>query len=155
MKHIDEIFNHYYSDEYPAQVRVYLTRPDKLNSLDQILFRDKQTVEAIAEAENLIQTLKEYRQILFEKSQEIYSSGYHLQLSIKREYRYYLSSSKIHYYITVERIFDNKRIAPQVELSEVFEGKERHKAIRRFQELKKLHPGIATHKDIDKKQWER
>lgn len=39
--------------------------------------------------------------------------------------------------------------------TETFPGKERHAAIKRFEELKKERPGIEYIKDIERKSWER
>ena len=39
--------------------------------------------------------------------------------------------------------------------TEVFPGKERHAAIKRFEEIKKARPGIEAVKDIERKSWER
>ena len=41
------------------------------------------------------------------------------------------------------------------ELNEFYPGKERRKAISRFEELKKQFPGIESVVDIDKRQWEK
>lgn len=40
-------------------------------------------------------------------------------------------------------------------LAERFDGKERHKAIKRFNQLKKERPGIETVMNIERRSWER
>ena len=63
--------------------------------------------------------------------------------------------NKRYYDITVVKIIDAPNARPVAVLSEEYDGKERHKALKRFEELKKQYPNIETEKDIDKKQWER
>ena len=41
------------------------------------------------------------------------------------------------------------------ELEEVYPGKERHIALKRFAELQKQYPGIESEKHIEKSKWER
>ena len=71
--------------------------------------------------------------------------------SVKLE-RYYNYGS-ITYYI---RYFTEYEDGTKAETAtESFPGKERHAAIKRFEELKKVRPGIEYIKDIEKKSWER
>lgn len=68
---------------------------------------------------------------------------------LKKEYRRLV----ITYYI---RHFTEYEDGTKVETAtETFPGKERHAAIKRFEELKKERPGIEYIKDIEKKSWER
>ena len=40
-------------------------------------------------------------------------------------------------------------------IQETYPGTERHKAIKRFEALKKEYPGAKAIKDIEKRNWER
>ena len=48
-----------------------------------------------------------------------------------------------------------RRTRPMAVLSEEYDGKERHKALKRFEELKKQYPNIETEIDIAKGKWEK
>lgn len=144
-------WNH--SHECEIQMHFYLIYADKLDSLDRVLYYDRNAAEKIRELESTIAVLKEYRQSLFERSQVITAANYHLRLSLTREVHYY--QNKKYYLVEIVKVFDRADIAPETVLSERYEGTERHKAIKRFEELRKSHPGIETEKDIAKKQWEK
>jgi hypothetical protein len=59
------------------------------------------------------------------------------------------------YIITIAKRFDGNNVADEIILKESFEGKERHKAFKRFEALKKEYPNIEHDTDIEKKKWER
>lgn len=46
-------------------------------------------------------------------------------------------------------------MTPDNVIEETFEGKERAKALKRFEELRKEYPNTEAIKEIDKYQWER
>lgn len=144
-------WNHNGECEYHSHF--YFTKAEKLDSLERILFHDRSAAEKIKDAENMIAVLKEYRQSLFERSQIITAANYHLRLTLTREVHYY--DKKKYYQIEIAKIFDRKDIAPESILSERYEGTERHKAIKRYEELRKSHPGIESEMDIAKKHWEK
>ena len=61
--------------------------------------------------------------------------------------------SNITYTVRIIRVYEDKSTAE--ELREIYPGKERSKAIARYKELAKSHPGITCHMDIEKSRWER
>lgn len=135
-----------------AEMTVYLywQAPESLSTSKEVAYRDKSAAAEIERFQNLIADLQEYRQALAARYAELETMPYTLELSLTRENRSY---SGIKYYIQIiKKYSDGTQID---ELSEVYPGKERHTALKRFEELKKQRPGIAAVKKIDKAQWER
>ena len=154
MKTLETLFSRYGypSDECNEQIHLYFTRADKLGSMDNIIDADKRATEKITELLETAELLKKYRQTLFERAQIITAANYRLKLTLTRNIKRY--DNKKYYQIEITKVFDRKDIAPKAILSERYAGTERHKAIKRFEELRKLHPGIEAEKDIAKKYWE-
>lgn len=131
----------------------YLIKPEKLDSISRVKMYDETAARAIKDATALIAVMNEYRHALYVRFNEINETNYSFLLSVKREIRYY-ENKKI-YFVTIAKVFDRKDVAPETVLRERYEGRERHKALARFEELKKQYPNIRTEKDINKKQWEK
>lgn len=131
---------------------MYFTRANRLGSMKTVLDADKRAAEKINELLEMAELLKEYRQSLFERSQLIAGANYRLRLTLRREIHSY--ESRKFYRVELAKIFDRQDIEPETVLSERYAGTERHKAIKRFEDLRKSHPGIDVEKDIAKKQWE-
>lgn len=130
--------------------RTYIHDPASINKTKDIMWEDKSTADDIARLQKEIEFLQFHRQQLAKRYGELETMGYTRQLTLKREHRTY---SGIHYYLTIDRIMEDGTAIS--ELSETYPGKERHKAIARFQELKKKNPGIKSEKDIEKSRWEK
>lgn len=131
----------------------YITRPDKINSLEQCEQADKSTVNEIEDLKRLIDFLQEYRRELFNRYQEIVSTNYRLRLMLKREINYY--KNKKFYYIYLEKVYDREDVKSEKLSQECFNGTERYKAFKRFAELQKQYPNIEIIKDVNKKHWEK
>ena len=131
---------------------IYIKKPEAINSIKDIEHYNGRASQAITEAENTIKLLKEYQQALYTRYQEIIGTNYKLFLKLERRVHYNNSKS---YVITIVKRFDGNNVADEEILREVFEGKERHKALKRFEALKKEYPNIENEIDIAKKQWER
>ena len=126
-------------------------RINELKQYDQWAARDIQRLE------ETINTLKKYRKALFEHTQAIQDLESHLQLELKRYRRYdnKVHYYKVHYYVTVKRIYPaNERMYNDI-ISEHYDGTQRHEAIKRYEQLKKQYPGIEAVKDIEKGRWEK
>ena len=96
--------------------------------------------------------MKEHRKALYEHTQQLQELDNHLQLKLKRERRY---DNKVHYYVTVKRIYPaNERMYNDI-INEHYDGSDRSKAIKRYEQLKKEYPGIESIKDIEKGRWEK
>lgn len=129
----------------------YYQRADQLIDAQRIADADKRADRDIKELLQLVSDLREYRQTLAARYAELETMPYKLKLELKRQRNY--SSNKIYYYVTISKVFDDG--TTQLELNEKYAGTERHKAISRYEELKKQRPGIEAIKDIEKGRWER
>lgn len=145
-----DLFNH----REDAELRrfIYVKKPEAIKSLKDIEHYNSNAQQAIAEMESTIKLLKEYQQALYTRYQEISQTNYKLLLFLERRVHYNNSKS---YYVTISKRFDGNNVADEEILREVFEGKERHKALKRFEALKKEYPNIEHDTDIEKKHWER
>lgn len=152
---LDQLFRRYGSPfpEANESIHIYFTRADKIESLEKVQSSDKRAAEKIAELLDMAEILKEYRKTLFDRARELYSASYTMQLSIKRDIDIW--KNKKFYIVEIRKIFDTPNTNPGILVSEKYEGKERFKALKRFEELKKQYPGIETEQDTDKKTWER
>lgn len=132
----------------------YIQNPERIVSAELILANDKRAVEEIKAAEKLIQKLKKYRQALFEKYREITASTYHFRLTLIREPARW-NGDPVIYSIQLEKVIEMPGAAPVQIIRECYPGKDRYKAIKRYRELLKQHPGIDAEMDIQKKSWEK
>ena len=132
-------------------LRCYLIDPTKKTDTSQLLYWDSYAARDIAAAESLIETLKEYRKAIAERYTELTTMPYKIRLELVRQAPWY--DKGVTYHLTIKKVFEDGTEAE--ELRENFSGKERHKALARFEELKKQRPGIEAVKDIEKRQWER
>ena len=140
-----------YQKLYPSNY--YIIKPDKIKTLAEVQEIDKRTTEEIKYLLSKIELLKLYREELFKRFQEINAVNFHLRVMIDRQRQYY--ENKVFYYITVDKIPDRADVAPVPILCEKFNGKERHTALKRFDELCKQYPHAEQIKKIEKSQWEK
>lgn len=131
----------------------YIKKPDKIKSLSEVQEYDKKAASEIEYLKAKIALMSIYRAELFNRFQEINAANFHLRITIQRQRRYY--ENKVFYYITMENIPDRADVAPREVLSECYNGKERHTALKRFDELCKQYPHAETIKKIEKSQWEK
>lgn len=146
------LFERYGSPSREAEIRLYgyLTRPDKLDTFDRIRHMDDNAARLIADCKHLVTQLSAYRQDLAARYNDLATMPSRDRLVLERVPNY---SGKITYYI---RVFTDYEDGTTVNTSsETFEGRDRHKAIARFEEIRKQRPCIEAEKRIDKKQWER
>ncbi len=102
------------------------TNPQQLKKYDDYLVKDLDRLQAA------IKQVEDHRKKMFEHIQKLSSSQYSLELSLIRHKDYY---GKVFYYITLSKIFPE--IGNQDIIQETYPGTERHKAIKRFEALKK------------------
>lgn len=155
MATLDELFSRYGhpADEMNEKIYFYFTRADKIDTFDKVQQADKDAQDKITSLYTWIELLTEYRKTLYARAQELCAAGYTMKLTLRRRVDSW--KNKRYYDITVVKIIDAPNARPVAVLSEEYDGKERHKALKRFEELKKQYPNIETEKDVDKKQWER
>lgn len=111
---------------------------------------DNWAADSIKRAEEAIETAKEYRLALAKRAAELASMSTHTLVSLRREHNHY---SGISYFLISYKVYDDG--TSTVLESKRYPGKERHKAIKDFRELKKQHPEYEFEEDIAKSKWER
>lgn len=156
MQTLESLFSRYGSpsSEMSETLHFYYTRADHVHTLEWVKYYDKKAAEDIQGLLNFAEVLKEYRKTLFDRAQEFLTAGYTMQLKITRNIDSYRNGKKS-YVIEVLKIIDLKNAAPVSVLKETYEGKERHTALKRFEQLKKLYPNIEIIKDIEKRSYEK
>ena len=117
---------------------------DRLSKLDSYAARD------IEDCLKMIEDCKEYRKGLQEHVNNILAERPIKELRLVRSTNY--GNNKKYYRISIHEIYKNGEYKT---LDESFSGTDRHKAFKRFEELKKQHPGIKTIKNIEKGRWEK
>lgn len=147
---LKDLFRH--STDEELHRRIYIKKPSAITSAKDLEWYSGRASQAIAEAESMIELMQEYQKALYDRYQEICSANYTLFLKLQREVHY--SGSKA-YVITISKRFDGHNVADEEILREKYEGKERHKALKRFEALKKEYPNIPSEMDIEKRHWER
>lgn len=147
-----DLLNRYGSEQDSAEVRpyIYIQHPRKLNTPEEIAYRDKSAADNIRQLETIIENLKDYRQALAARYGELETMPYTRLLKLERCTHW---KGKIEYIVTITRQYSDKTDVQ--ELREVFPGKERKKAFERYNSLLKQYPGIHNEMDIEKRQWEK
>lgn len=156
MKTLDNLFSRYGSParETDERINIYQTRADCIKDMKHIKNEDERAKRTISEMLEYIEVLKEYRKTLFARAQEICAASYRLQLKIKRSIDSW--KNKKFYTVTLSKIYDESaHMSPDNVIEETFDGKERSKALKRFEALRKEYPNTEAVKEIDKYQWER
>lgn len=148
----ERLFTRYGSPSREADIRLtgYLIRPDDMPDFAKVKYYDDYAARLIAGAKRLIADLTEYRQDLYKRYNDLATMPSRDRLSLKRTRTSY---GDISYDVTIVTVYDDG--TETIKLIEHYAGRERHKAIARFEELKKQYNGIEAVKDIEKPKWER
>lgn len=134
-------------------VRCHLIDPKTIDDLDRAVYWGGNAAHYIAECEGMINQLKKYQQLIYERVQELESAPYHHRVTLLREKRYW--QNKAYYHLIVEKVYDCPGIRP-VEIQRTnYPGTERRQALKDFADYRKSHPGIEAIKDIEKAKWEK
>ncbi len=152
---LDKLFSRYGRPYHETDERIYinLTRTDKIDTTERVQYYDSYAKDKITELLTFAELLKEYRRSLYERAQELYTASYSMKLQLLRTVDTW--SNKKSYTVKILQIPDAPNARPVEILSESYAGKERHTALKRFEELKKIHANIETEIDIEKKRWEK
>ena len=127
------------------EIRRHFWKPEKIDELRSVQTYDKEAEAMIKDCEQAIETLTAYRAALFERYNEITTAPTVPVIKLKREHRYsYGKGNPVYYYLSVYSRNLNSGKDTQIE-SKCFEGKQRHEAIKAFEEYKKSHPGIIAY----------
>lgn len=137
-------------DSGETRVYVYVMHPRKLTKPEEVIYRDNRAAQDIATLERLIEDLKDYRQALTARYNELETMPYTRLLKLERHPHW---KGHIEYIITITRTYPDKTKVE--ELRETYSGKDRKQAFTRTNELLKQYPGIPYEKDIEKRSWEK
>lgn len=137
-------------DSAETRVYIYVQAPHKLKTTGEVARRDADAAYNIARLESLIEDLKDYRRALAARYGELETMSYTSRLKLERCPHW---QGRIEYVVTITRTFEDG--TQTEELREVYPGKERRNAFKRFEELRKQRPGIEAEQDTEKRHWER
>lgn len=147
----EDLFYKYGSPSKDAEIRIntHLLRPDSLVKQQEINWMDRNASSTIEACKATIERLQDYRKALAERYSQLETMAYSDRLELER----YPGYNGITYYVRIIRTYSDKTSIET--LTERFDGKERHKAIKRFNQLKKERPGIESVMNIERRSWER
>ena len=129
---------------------MYLLEPKKYNTMERLNDADKNAQEEIKRLSETIEEIKAYRLKLAERAVQLQTMESHIRVSLKREKRY---DNKIYYFLTKERVYSDETI--DIMENTKYTGKERHKAIKAFEDIKKEFSQWEYVKSIEKGAWEQ
>ncbi len=154
-KNYESFFSRYGapSDEGNAEIRLYYTRPEKIDTLDRIMREDQHAADSIHRLEQYIEILKHYRQELCKRYNELTTAATVPGVKLVRE-RQSWTGGKVLYRITWYTHYIDSGI-DVTDRYEVYKGTERHQAISDYQGYVKSHPGILATMQIEKAKWEK
>ena len=141
------------SDEGAAEIRLYYTRPEKIDTLDRIMRADQYAAEDIERLELYIEILKHYRQELCKQYNELVTAATVPGIKLVRE-RQCWNGGKVLYRMTWYTHYIDSGL-DVTDRYEVYKGTERHKAISDYRDYVKSHPGILATMQIEKAKWEK
>lgn len=135
-------------NERTETIRFNFYPPERIPEMDRLKLYDNWIAQDIAAAEKVIEKAKAYRLELAKRAAQLETMQSHIRVTLKRERRdniaYFLYTEKVYEDGTAQRLQSNR-----------YEGKERHKAIKAFRDMRKQYQGYEYIEDIKKSQWER
>ena len=145
MSYRKELFTRYGNPSKEAEIKLYtwLNVPEECRNFDDVRHQDDRAAMLIKECEHLITQLREYRQDLAKRYNDLATMPSKQSIELQR-YKAY--QGNVTFYI---RHFTTYADGTKCETeTEKFSGKDRHKAIKRFAELQKQFPGIEAKSNI-------
>ena len=145
MSYREELFTRYGSPSKEAEIKLYtwLNVPEECRNFDDVRLQDDEAARMIAECEHLITQLREYRQDLAKRYNDLATMPSTKSIELQRYKSYH---GNVEFYIRHWTMYsDGTKTETKTER---FSGKERHKAIKRFAELQKQYPGIEAKSNI-------
>ena len=152
-KELQELFTKYGhpSTESDERIYIYLTHPEAINRLTEVIRYDEKAIDYIADLERKIEQLKAYRLSLSERYNYLASAPQQPVVRLKRVKSY---SGKVFYHLNTytKNLLDGNEVETS---STKYTGQERSKAISDYKSYVKAHPGILAEMQIEKPKWER
>ncbi len=121
---------------------------ERIPEMERLKRYDNWIAQDIAAAEKVIEEAKAYRLELAKRAAQLEAMQSHTRVTLKREHR-----DNIAYFLYTEKVYEDG--TAQMLQSNRYEGKERHKAIKAFRDMRKQYPGYEYIEDIQKSYWER
>ena len=145
MSYREELFTRFGSPSKEAEVKIYgwLTVPENSRSFEEVRRQDDEAARLIEECEDMITQLREYRQDLAKRYNDLATKLSKESIELQRYKSYH---GNLEFYIRHWTTYSDGTKAETE--TERFSGKERHKAIKRFAELQKQFPGIEAKSNI-------
>lgn len=145
MSYREELFTRYGRPSGQAEIRLqqWLYAPETCRSFDEVQRQDDRASRLIADCEHMITQLREYRQDLARRYNDLATMPSRQRIELQR-YKSYRGN--VEYYVRRWTIYEDG--TEQETETETFSGKDRHKALKRFAELQKQHPGIEVKSNI-------
>ena len=152
-KELQELFTKYghQSTESDERIFIYLTHPEAINRLTDVVKYDEKSINYISDLERKIEQLKAYRLALSERYNYLASAPQQPVVRLKRVKSY---SGKVFYHLNTytKNLLDGNEVETS---STKYTGQERSKAINDYNSYIKAHPGILAEMHIEKPKWER
>lgn len=145
MSYREELFTRYGGPSKEAEIKLFawLNVPETCLSFDDVRRQDDKAARLISECEHLITQLREYRQDLAKRYNDLATMPSTKSIELQRYKSYY---GNVEFYIRHWTTYsDGTKTETE---TEKFSGKERHLAIKRFKELQKQFPGIEAKSNI-------
>ena len=145
MSYREELFTRFGSPSKEGEVKIYgwLTVPENARSFEEVRRQDDKAARLIEECEDMITQLREYRQDLAKRYNDLATMPSKESIELQRYKSYH---GNVEFYIRHWTTYSDGTKAETE--TESFSGKERHKAIKRFAELQKQFPGIEAKSNI-------
>ena len=151
---VKELFDYGCRDGFKDyQYRAFLKMPERIEELKDCQHYDLEAERLINSCKLAIETMQAYRAALFERYNVIATTPTVPVVKLTRERKYYREGNIYYYLRTYRRNLETGKDL-QVESKE-YSGKQRHEAIKAFNDYVKSHPGIINEMDIAKREWER
>lgn len=129
---------------------LYTVDPSQISDLKRLTQYDRWAQESIKKAQELIRQAEAYRLKLYERCRELELMDNHTRISLKRKRCW---NEKIVYWLQKTTVYSDGTEC--IEETTRYEGKQRHEAIKAFNNLKKQYPMFEYMLNIDKTPYER
>ena len=141
----------YVNGEWQKNIHLYLCDPNKITTPHRVISHDSSVQHNIAELEEALAVLKQYRLDLMERYRYLYETPTAVELVLQRE-RSFRSSYVTYRLILCKTYPDGTTHTEQIS---TYPGKERKQAFSEYEAYCKSHPGISHRLDIEKAKWEK
>jgi hypothetical protein len=120
---------------------------NRIGEMERLKRYDNWIAQDIAAAEAAIEEAKAYRLELAKRAAQLEIMQSHTRVTLKRERR-----DSVTYYLYTEKVYEDG--TAQMLQNNRYEGKDRHKAIKAFRDMRKAYPGYEYVENIQRGYWE-